>query len=171
MQYVATADAAGNSRYIVGAIDQTTLRVSIRATYMITPNLSVQYWGQPFGTAGHYNNFKNITDARAESYTARFVQIPYEGLTLNGDNYQVDENNDGSPDYSFGQPNFNFGQFRSNMVIRWEYIPGSVLFLVWTQERNGAFYDTDPDHKHYSFDFDRKSHNIFLIKFAYRFVL
>jgi hypothetical protein len=81
----------------------------------------------------------------------------------------MDEDNDSSPDYSFSKPDFNYGQFRSNMVIRWEYIPGSTFFLVWTRERNGAFYDNDPDHEKYSFDFDQKGHNIFLMKFTYRF--
>jgi len=63
------------------------------------------------------------------------------------------------------------GQFRSNMVLRWEYIPGSTVFLVWTQERNGSFYDSDPDHNRYSFEFAEKTHNIFLIKYTYRFRL
>jgi hypothetical protein len=81
----------------------------------------------------------------------------------------VDENQDGMMDYDFSSPNFNFGQFRSNLVVRWEYIPGSVLFLVWNQEKNGSFYDTDPAHDKYSFKFEEKAYNIFVLKFAYRF--
>ena len=92
-------------------------------------------------------------------------------LTLAEDKYSVDENGDSTFDYGFDKPDFNFGQFRSNFVIRWEYIPGSTLFLVWTQERNGAFYDTHPDHKRYSLHFDEKAYNVFLVKFTYRFVL
>jgi hypothetical protein len=57
------------------------------------------------------------------------------------------------------------------MVVRWEYIPGSTVFFVWTQEKNGAFYNGETDHKSYEFSFDQKAHNIFLIKYTYRFVL
>jgi hypothetical protein len=171
MQYVATTDVAGEPRYVVAQIDQTTLRIVVRATYMITPNLSVQYYGQPFGTSGRYSNFKSIVNAKASDYKSRYVPV-FPTSTIPGDSqYNVDENNDGITDYSFNKPDFNFGQFRSNMVMRWEYIPGSTFFLVWTRERNGAFYDGQSDHNAYSFDFDQKGHNIFLMKYTYRFRL
>jgi len=168
MQYVATADASGEARYIVGRIDQNTVRMVIRATYMLTPNLSFQYYGQPFGTAGKYYNFKSVTNPYANEYASRFMSLT-NLLTSVNNAYEIDENGDTTPDYSFGKPDFNFGQFRSNMVMRWEYIPGSTFFLVWTRERNGAFYDSHLDHKSYSFDFSQKGHNIFLMKFTYRF--
>lgn len=171
MQYVATADANGSPRYIVAKIDQTVVRVSVRMTYMITPNISVQYWGQPFGTSGEYSQFKNITDSRAASYTERFIPLTADGIFTAEGQYQVDEDGNGISDYYFDKPDFNFGQFRSNMVFRWEYIPGSTVFLVWTQERNGAFYDSQPDRKKFDFEFDEKGHHVFLLKFTYRFVL
>jgi hypothetical protein len=73
-------------------------------------------------------------------------------------------------DYSFGKPDFNVKEFLSNMVVRWEYRPGSTVFLVWSQTRSG--FENDG-----SFDFSRdfeglfneKPHNIFLLKFSYRF--
>jgi hypothetical protein len=172
MQYVTTIDDNGQPQYLVGKIDQSTMRLVIRATYMLTPNLSIQYYGQPFGTSGTYDNFKQITDADNEEYAGRFTPIPPSMLSLdNNNNYGIDVNGDGMAEHSFQNPDFNFGQFRSNMVMRWEYIPGSTLFLVWTQERNGAFYDTHPDHEKYSFEFPDKAHNIFLIKYTYRFRL
>ena len=172
MQYVSTAEFEDEGRYVLGEIDQTTLRVVVRATYMITPNLSVQYYGQPFGTSGQYNNYKFVTDARSPYYERRFSLLNAQSIAATGGMLDVDENLDGIVDYSYDKPDFNFGQFRSNMVVRWEYIPGSTVFLVWTQERNGAFYDrADGDHKRYSLDFPEKGHNIFLLKFTYRFVL
>ncbi len=172
LQYVATADAEGTPRYVVSEIDQTVGRLVVRATYMLTPNLSIEYYGQPFGASGKYQNYKSITDADAAEYSNRFVAIPTSSLTALGSGFMVDEDNDGINDYGFNRPDFNFGQFRSNMVIRWEYIPGSTLFLVWTQEKNGAFFDEGgPLHKRYSFDFPQKGQNIFLVKFTYRFVL
>ncbi len=173
MQYVTTASANGQTRYVVGSIDQTTARITIRATYMITPNLSIQYYGQPFGTTGTYSDFKYIENADAGEYRDRFVTIPQNWLTLTDGEYAVDEDIDGIPEFTFYNPDFSFAQFRSNMVIRWEYIPGSTFFLVWTQEMNGEFLDDGGSiHKRYSFDFnDHKAHNIFLLKFTYRFVL
>jgi hypothetical protein len=170
LQYVTTAEADGEARYIVGEIDQTVFRVSFRLTYMLTPNLSLQYWGQPFGTAGNYTNFKYITNARAPEYNERFVHIPQSWMSTGDNGYIVDEGGNGMPDYGFAQPNFNFGQFRSNMVLRWEYIPGSTLFLVWNSERNGEFYDNSGGQS-YALKFTQQAHNIFLMKFTYRFVL
>lgn len=169
MQYVTTPYINNEDRYLVAQIDQTTLRISIRATYMITPNLSVQYYGQPFGTSGHYSNFKFVTDGDASAYRDRFVTVP--ASPLNNNVYHLDAGLNGSYAYSLDNPGFNFGQYRSNLVLRWEYIPGSTFFLVWTQEKNGAFYESHPDHKDYSFDFNQKTHNVFLMKFTYRFVL
>jgi hypothetical protein len=181
MQYVTTAAVGNEPRYVVGRIDQTTIRMVIRATYMLTPNLSIQYYGQPFGTAGQYSKFKSITNSDAAEFENRYTLIsampsvintqntPLRSSSITNNLFSVDENQDLRVDYTLGNPNFNFGQFRSNMVVRWEYIPGSTFFLVWTRERNGAFYDNDPDHEKYSFDFDQKGHNIFLMKFTYRF--
>jgi hypothetical protein len=170
LQYVATTESPDEGKYVLGEIDQTIARVVIRATYIITPNMSLEYYGQPFGTSGRYSNFKYVKDGDAEKYKQRFTSYSATNLSQIDSQYQVDHDGDGIEDYRFDKPDFNFGQFRSNMVLRWEYIPGSTLFLVWTQERNGAFYDSDPDHKKYSFDFDQKAHNIFLIKYTYRFV-
>lgn len=172
MQYVTTGEVGTDPRYVVGEIDQTTFRVSLRMTYMVTPNLSIQYWGQPFGTAGTYTNFKYITNANAAEYNGRYLSVPNSWITSQGSDYAVDEGNKGTVDYTFAKPDFNFGQFRSNMVIRWEYIPGSTLFLVWTQEMNGSFYDrNDATHAPYSFNFDQQAHNVFVMKYTYRFVL
>ncbi len=77
----------------------------------------------------------------------------------------MDENRDGKFDYTFDNPNFNFLQFRTNLVIRWEYKPGSTLYLVWSQGRDDlaptgrlAFRDDVTDL------FGAHPHNIVLIK-------
>jgi hypothetical protein len=171
LQYVATTDVTGDQRYIVAEIDQTIARVSLRVTYMLTPNISFQYWGQPFGSSGKYKNYKIITDSQARPYAQRFASLPTDWLVQNESRFDVDEELNGTVDYGFDKPDFNFGQFRSNMVFRWEYIPGSTVFLVWTQERNGEFYNSHPDHENFSLRFSERAHNIFLLKFTYRFVL
>lgn len=173
LQYVTTfTDANGSDKYLVGYIDQQTVRVSLRATYMVTPNLSIQYWGQPFGTSGTYSRYKFINQANANEYADRFSEIPENQITQVDDVYHIDENLDGTTDYTFDKPDFNFAQFRSNLVLRWEYIPGSTVFLVWTQEMNGEFYNRSGGMSDkYDFNFASQPHNIFLVKYTYRFIL
>ena len=124
---------------MLGQIDQKTLGITFRMNYSLTPNLSFQYYGQPFISAGRYSNFKRVTNPRADRFADRFHT--FSGGDVNydatGDEYLFDENLDGTTDYTIGNPNFNFRQFRSNFVMRWEYTPGSTLFLVWAQERTG----------------------------------
>jgi len=83
---------------------------------------------------------------------------------------RLDEGNKGTTDYTFTQPNFNIGQFRSNMVMLWEYIPGSTFFLVWTTGDEWCLYDTaNGSANRYSFDFNQQAHNIFLMKYNLSF--
>ena len=174
-QYVTTTDFNSDPRYITARIQQTTYNMTIRLSYVMTPNLTIEYWGQPYISTGEYSEFKRITQANAENYTDRFhifnsTEIEYDSEL---DQYDVDEDSNGSIDYAFGNPNFNFAQFRSNMVLRWEYIPGSTLFLVWTQSKTD-FVPTGEDNSfsHLSRSlFEKTPHNVFLIKYTYRFRL
>ena len=84
----------------------------------------------------------------------------------------IDKNTDGTPEYNYELPEFNIKQFRSNLVIKWEYIPGSYLYLVWSQSRDrldpiGVFMPG----KDLVNLFSKKPHNVWLIKFSYRFSL
>jgi hypothetical protein len=138
LQYVSALDYAGESRYLFGRLDQKTLGITLRFDYSVTPNLSLQYYGQPFVSAGKYAQFKRITAPRADRYEDRFQTFADE-IKFDEQNgvFTVDENLDGAVDYAFDKPDFNFRQFRSNFVMRWEYSPGSTLFVVWSQGRTG----------------------------------
>ncbi len=142
LQYVETPETAGEARYIMGRLHQETLGITLRLDYSITPELSLQYYGQPFISAGQYSQFKRITSPRAERYADRFHILTSElqpGVDEDGNPiYEVDEDLSGVADYSFGNPDFNFQQFRSNFVLRWEYSPGSTVFFVWSQDRTGS---------------------------------
>jgi len=165
-------DVNGSPRYLNGEINQRTLSMSIRLNYTINPNLTIQYWGQPFISRGRYSNFKHITDPIAKTFEDRFIQYTAEQTSLTDGDYAIDEDLDGVTDFSFSDPDFSFVQFRSNLVIRWEYIPGSEIFLVWSQDvsRSG-----DPTNGLLSSlgdnIFGQKPQNIFLLKATYRFVL
>lgn len=167
LQYIDTIKN-GDDKYFFGRIDQETTGLVLRLNYSITPTLSIQYYGQPFVSAGKYSKIKRITDPRNKSYKSRFHQ--YENGEISYDDsdevYTIDEDRNGSVEYELDNPDFNFREFRSNLVIRWEYSPGSTLFVVWSQSRNEYVSDG-----HFSFRqdmgdlFDVYPHNVFLVKF------
>lgn len=172
LQFVNNIDLNGEPRYLNGEIEQRTLSMSFRLNYTINPNLTIQYWGQPFISRGRYSNFKHITNPLDRDFDDRITTYTDEQISLNNGTYSVDENLDGTPDFSFGNPNFSFVQFRSNLVLRWEYIPGSEIFLVWSQDISQS---GDPQLDLLSSLGDtifggEKPTNIFLLKATYRFV-
>ena len=171
MQYVETADNNGKDEYIVGRIDQEMVMANIRVNFSITPDLSLQFWGQPFIFAGDYSEFKKVTHPRTDQFYDQFHQYTGNQISYDGDKdlYRIDENMDGSEDYSFDNPDFKVYEFRSNLVLRWEYIPGSTLYVVWSQGRSddspeGFFRlrDDMPD------IFRIFPHDVFLVKLTYR---
>ncbi|RMF21592.1 MAG: hydrolase, partial [Bacteroidetes bacterium] len=172
-QYVTQTDFQGTPRYIVGAVEQKTLQFVIRLNYAITPDLSLQYYGQPFISRATYEGFGFVQAPDARSFTERFHRFSPAQITLQGDTFEVDENEDKTVDYTFAKPDFNFVQFRSNLVLRWEYLPGSELFLVWSQSSTpDAFDDLERGLLSSLSDnlFGTKAHNIFLLKTTYRFL-
>ncbi len=175
LQYVAQKSFNGTERYIFGSIDRKTLNASLRVDFNLSPDLTIQYWGQPFVASGRYYDYKYIVNPVAEEYKDRFSI--YEGgqLTLAGSDFNIDEDLDGTTDYSFGKNDFNFQEFLSNLVVRWEYSPGSTLYLVWNQTRSGNNESGMMDYFNDIGDlFDpgiNKPHNVFLVKFSYRFGL
>lgn len=171
-QYITQVSYNDETRYVLGTIDNQTFQASLRVNYTLNPNLSIQYYGQPFVSRGVYKDLKYVTDATASRLNNRFEIYNNEQLSLNQGVYSVDDNSDGTVDYSFDNPDFSQVQFNSNLVLRWEYIPGSELFLVWSQgvasrvsSTSGLFEDLETG------ILDQRPQNIFLIKATYRFVL
>ncbi len=175
-QWVDNIDYLNGTRSIVSQIDRKNLRLTARLGYNITPDLTIQYYGQPFIFRPRFKNFGYVADALNKDFDKRFQRFSENQLSYNEseDVYLVDENTDGQTDYSFDNPDFNFVQFRSNLVLRWEYVPGSTVFLVWSQNNSpDAFDDLDTRLGESLFEnvFSEKAHNIFLVKFTYRFLL
>jgi hypothetical protein len=171
-QYVTQTDFAGTTRYIMGAIDNKNLSSTLRINYNINPNLTIQYYGQPFIFKAQYSDFNYVNNPIAENLNERVTWYNTNQISLQNGLYSVDEDQDNIVDYQFGNPDFAFVQFRSNLVVRWEYIPGSEIFLVWSQgitglgDVNNSFGDIIDNQI-----FGQKPENTFLIKATYRFVL
>jgi len=173
-QYVTETNFNGNARYITGNIDQKTFSTSIRFNYSINPNLSIQYYGEPFISRGKYTDFNYVNNPIAEKLSERVRLFSENQISKSTetDNYLIDEDLNGVIDYQIADPNFSYVQFRSNLVLRWEYIPGSEIFLVWSQGVVGA---GDPSET-LGRNLDRqilgqKKDNTFLLKATYRFIL
>ncbi len=169
LQYVAQSSFNGETRYLFATIEQNVVNLSFRVNYTIMPDLTIQFWGQPFVASGKYYDFKKISNPKAENYNDRFQVFNPGQIQFTEGFYRVDEDQNGTTDYSFGNPNFRVTEFLSNLVIRWEYNPGSSVFLVWSQNRSGF----EPNGQLSFFNdvgelFSKKGTNIFLLKFTYR---
>lgn len=174
LQYVGQDSYNNEDRYLFGSINQKVLSMSFRVNFNLTPDLTLQYWGQPFIASGKYSDFKYISDPMASRYSDRFIvyNTTDQIELVNDEIYGIDENSDGNFDYSFDKPDFNFQEFLSNLVIRWEYNPGSSVYLVWSQTRDGFNTSGNMDLKNdLSHLFRDRPYNVFLVKFSYRFGL
>lgn len=174
LQYITQVDYNGEQQYLLGRVEQTTYRMSLRANYNITPNLTLEFWGQPFIASGEYTDFKKVHLANSENYNERFQMFSTNQIQFNEEDevYEVFESGGTAADYEFSDPDFNIVQFLSNFVMRWEYIPGSTLFLVWSN--NGSFFDQSENNSFRDLSSqlgNLNTTNTFLIKYTYRFIL
>ena len=175
LQYVSTIELNQGDKYIFANIDRKTISTSFRINVNLSPDLTLQYWGQPFIATGKYNDHKQIVNPMDDNYDNRFRIFSPSQISLGDDEYLIDENGDGSTDYRFNKKDFNFKEFLSNFVLRWEYSPGSSVFLVWSQSRsssdNSGNLNLSDDLSNLFDGSDNKPHNVFLIKLSYRFGL
>lgn len=173
LQYITQTSFNAEPRYITANLDQNTFSASIRLDYNINPNFTIQYYGQPFISKGKYNQFNKVIDPVADYYKDRVNLFDQNQIDFNEteNRYEVDEDTNGTTDYTIHNPDFSFVQFRSNLVARWEYIPGSEIFFVWSQ---GITSNGNPNENLLSElnsqILGRKPTNTFLIKMTYRFL-
>jgi len=140
LQYVAStassSDEEEKTAYIMGRMKQKTYGVTLNLQYNVTPDISIQYYGAPFTSVAAYDRFKLAANTRSRTYTDRFVSLADENINLQDGQYTVMHE---GGQLSFANPDFSFNEFRSNLVARWEYLPGSTVYLVW--EHNQSFQD------------------------------
>jgi hypothetical protein len=156
----------------MGTLHKEFVSADFRINLSITPDLSIQFWGQPFIFAGDFTEFKEVDNPMAESFHDQYHVFTETEIFYDDEEntYGIDENQDGNIDYSFDNPDFNFYEFRSNLVFRWEYIPGSAIFVVWSQGRTD---DSSYGELNINEDFDHlfrtvRAHDVFLLKVSYR---
>ena len=157
-------------RYLFGTIDQETTTLTLRLDYSITPDLTVQLYASPFVSNGRYRELKRTTDPRASAYRDRFEVFGDDRIDFDptAETFGFDEDGDGTTDYSLGDPDFDFRELNTNLVVRWEYRPGSAVFLVWSQVRDETTLVRED--RGYRRDLDRlfsaPAHNVVLLKIS-----
>ncbi|MCV9388141.1 DUF5916 domain-containing protein [Reichenbachiella ulvae] len=169
LQYIDQIEDAEQMHYLMGEVQQQTYSMSLRANYNITPNLTIELWAQPFMASGQYQKFKFDSDTNAGEFEDRFLDLNTQYVYDEDQSYYTI---DGYNGLQFDDPDFNIVEFRSNLVTRWEYIPGSTLFLVWSN--NGGQFDRSEKNEFSDLSANLKgleSTNTFLIKYTYRFIL
>jgi hypothetical protein len=131
--------------YTFAHLDQTTVALTERVNFTVTPTLSIQVYAQPFVSAGDYSGFKELANGLSRDYARRYTPFAYAD-----------------------DPDFNVKSFRTTNVLRWEYKPGSTLFVVWQQARQN---DLVPGGFRFGRDvrdiFAATPTNVFLVKLAY----
>ncbi len=141
-QYIGEAEAPdGTPRYILGRVDERTLGMTVRASFTFTPKLSLQLYAEPFLATGRYSRHKEVADSRAGDRKARFHEYAAGELVETESELAIDRDMDGVVDYQVARPDFSLGQLRSNLVLRWEYLPGSRLFAIWSHGRSSYTSD------------------------------
>ncbi len=166
-QYVGAWSTEDGDRYVFAELEQQTLTLTVRLECYVTPDLSLQYYGQPFVSAGSYGGFKRVADPLADSCEDRFHEYAPGEIEWSAAAaaYYIDENGDGASEFEMDDPDFNVREFNSNLVLRWEFGPGSILYLVWSQGRSDYVSQGRFALRRDLEDlFDVHPHNVFLLK-------
>lgn len=147
-QFVTSLDGGGTNtfgrRYVFGRIDRHTLSAEVRVNYAFTPDLSLEGYFEPFAATGRYSEFGELPEAG----TTNLRIYGTDGTSISestGDAPHTMTVQDGVDEFTFTRPDFRSLSFRSNLVMRWEWLPGSTLFLVWQLDRGGFDFETGPD--------------------------
>jgi len=166
----ATATATLGTRYVFAALAQRQAYVTVRANATFSPTLSFQLYAQPFAFAGDYSDFKELRARRTFAFN-HYGRDNGSTISRVGATYVVEPDGPGPGDtLRFTDPDFRTRTVKVNAVLRWEYRPGSTLFVVWTQSRSGyvpydAGFDLQRDFRRELFR-DRPT-NVLLVKVNY----
>jgi hypothetical protein len=138
-QYVTTrADGSPTTyggRYIFGYIERSTLSARFRLNYALTPNFTIEGYAEPFAASGRYFDFGELPAPRSRSL--RTYGAIGTGTTISKDSTGASTVTDGATTFTIPPLDFNRLSFRSNLVLRWEWLPGSTAFFIWQQNRQG----------------------------------
>src|SRR5690606_17362984 len=121
------------TRYIFAAIDQTEFATRFRCNLAFSPDLTIELYAEPFTASGVYSGFGEL--AAAGSDVVRIYGADADSEISYDSESGVYTATDRRGSVAIMNPDFRYLSFRSNVVLRWEWMRGSTLFLVWQQDR------------------------------------
>jgi hypothetical protein len=134
-QYITTRSggsaATFGNRYVFSFIERSTLSARFRLNYALTPNFTVEGYAEPFAASGDFNSFGELSAPRSRSMRV-YGEAPGTSITETSSGYTI---TDGASSFTLPPLDFNRLSFRSNLVLRWEWLPGSTAYLIWQQNR------------------------------------
>ena len=137
-QYVTTISggsaATFGQRYIFSTIERSELVSRLRLNYALSPDITLETYLEPFVSSGRYYDQGELPSPG--SYDLR--RYGAQGTTVRRDGVGNLFVTDGTQQFTIGNRDFTVRSLRSNVVSRWEWRPGSTLFLVWQQNRSGS---------------------------------
>jgi hypothetical protein len=145
------ATATFGQRYVFATIDRRTVDMTLRMNLTMSPVLSFQLYVQPFTFSGDFADYKELAAPRTFDFLvygrggASESQAVVDTTTGQTVGYVVDPDGPGpgtAPAFFIENLDFTTSSFQSNAVLRWEYRPGSTVFLVWTLG-HGSFRSYD----------------------------
>jgi len=152
-QYLGRRAAPGRAldgqRYLFSDTDIAQVAVALRADWAFAPGLTLQIVGTPQVDAVRFSNFRELAAAGTFDFvrygatrgSVTPVTVGDDGTetpTAPGerpDRYRVDPG-DGDATFALANRDFTRLSLRGNAVLRWEWRPGSALFVVWQQTRD-----------------------------------
>ncbi|SMO66831.1 DUF5916 domain-containing protein [Fodinibius sediminis] len=163
------ADHTYGYRYVFADIGQHTLSTSIRLNWTFSTRMSLQTYVRLYFASGDYHHYKELAEPRTVNF-ARYGE-DRGNVVFDGEKYQVNpDGTDNGNTFSFANPDFNFRSIQGNAVFRWEYAPGSTLYLVWQQQRQGTLNVGDFNlSRDVDALFQTRATNVFLVKLSYWF--
>jgi hypothetical protein len=137
-------DASSQRHYIFSGMKLAQTTLTFRADVTLSTTLSLQAYAQAFIMGADFFDYRRVDDHTQEDFNLRFQDLPDHLLSFDGNGALsgVDIDQDGIADYSpisYVYSDFNYSELTSNMVLRWEYSTGSVMYLVWS--RGASAYD------------------------------
>ncbi len=168
-QYVGTfeggSDATFGQRYVFGWIDRSEIATPVRLNYLFSPDISLELYAEPFAASGRYFDLGELAAARSSDLRTYGLA---EGTAIERDSGGAHTVTDGDATFQIANRDFDVLSFRSNLVLRWEWRPGSSLFVVWQQNRSEAAADGRLVGGGELLDaFSAEGQNVLAVKFSY----
>ena len=167
-----TATAFYGQRYVFAGIAQRTLSMDTRLNVTFSPNLTLDLFAQPFVSSGDYADYREFAAPRRlrKLVYGRDVGAVTTRVVGGSTQYVIDPDGAGPASvFELFDPSFTFRSLRGNAVLRWEYLPGSTLYLVWTRTSSSSLDAGMLDFgRDASALFRGPATNVFLVKVNYR---